>query len=139
MLDTAPPIAVTFAVPGKPFAKQRPRATRQGRVYTPKETVRFEQVVAQIAVEHFPAPLAGPLRLTVVATFAPAESWSRRKRDAAFGCPHMQKPDLDNCVKAIADALNRIAWADDGQVAEITARKQWGTCNGTLVTVEAIG
>ena len=139
MLDTAPITAVTFAVPGKPFGKQRPRATRQGRVYTPKETVRFEQVVAQIAVENFPAPFTGPVRLTVIATFAPAASWSRKKREGCIGSPHVSRPDLDNCIKGIADALNRVAWADDGQVAEITARKQWGTCDGTLVTVEAIG
>lgn len=133
-----PPQAVCFAIPGKPFAKQRARATRMGRVYTPKETVRFEQVVAQIAIEHFPAPFVGPVRLTVIATFAPAASWSRKKREATIGQFHVQKPDTDNLLKAILDGLNRIAFADDSQVAEIVARKQWGTESGTMVIVEGL-
>lgn len=136
------PGAITFAIPGRPFGKQRPRATMQGghaRVYTPAETVSFERQVAAIAAPLFPTPLTGPLRLTVIATFEPARSLSSRKRDAMLGTPHIQRPDCDNCVKALMDGLNRIAWADDGQVAEISARKQWGTYNGTLVHIEVVG
>lgn len=130
--------AVTFTIPGKPFGKQRPRATRQGRIYTPAETVAFESIVRQIGVEHFPAPFAGPVRVTVEAVFAPAESWSKKKRAAHMGRPHTQRPDCDNCAKAILDGLNRIAFADDAQVAEIIARKTWGRVEETRVTVETI-
>ena len=134
----SPPHAVSFAIPGKPFGKQRPRATRMGRVYTPKETVRFEQVVAQIAIEHFSAPFTGPVRLTVIATFAPAASWSRKKREATIGTYHTQKPDSDNIVKAVSDAMNRIAYADDSQIAETVAQKKWGHADCTLVIVEGL-
>ena len=129
---------VTFTVPGKPFAKQRARATRQGRMYTPKETVSFERVVGQLATRHFPEPITGPERLTVIATFVPPASWSSKKRAVFLGKPHVQRPDLDNCVKAISDALNRIAWADDGQVAEVMARKAWGEVEQTIVQVRAL-
>jgi len=135
---TAP---VTFEIHGKPFGKQRPRATAAGghaRMYTPGKTVAFERTVGSIAAEHFPAPLAGPVRLTVIATFAPAKSLSARRREALMGTPHIQRPDTDNIIKALSDGLNRIAYADDSQIAEITARKQWGTCDGTLVTVERL-
>lgn len=128
----------TFTIPGRPFGKQRPRATRQGRMYTPAETVAFETVVRQIAVEQFPVPLAGPVRVEVIATFVPAQSWSAKKQAAHMGRPHIQKPDLDNCQKAILDGLNRIAFADDSQVAEITARKVWGATDSTVVHVEAL-
>lgn len=127
---------VTFVVPGKPFAKQRPRATRQGRVYTPKETVSFERTVGQIAMEHFEDPLAGPVRVQIAATFKPPQSWSKKRTAETIHRPHTQRPDLDNCAKAILDGLNRIAWADDGQVAEITCRKVWGVTEQTVVTVE---
>ena len=129
---------VQFTIPGKPFAKQRPRATRQGRVYTPAETVSFERQVAALAAQHFPEPLAGPVRLTVNAMFLPPKSWSNRKATAALATPHTQRPDIDNCIKAVADALNRIAWADDGQVSEIVASKRWQMVEQTIVTVEAI-
>lgn len=129
---------VTFTIPGKPFAKQRPRATRQGRVYTPKETVSFERVVGQIATQHFPEPIQGPVRLTVKACFVPPKSWSKKRAMASLATPHIQRPDIDNCIKAVADALNRIAWADDGQVSEIVATKHWQMVEQTVVTVEAI-
>ena len=129
---------ITFTIPGKPFGKQRPRATRQGRMYTPAQTVAFETVVRQVGIEHFPTPLTGPVRVTIIATFIPAASWSKAKRAEKLHRPHTQKPDLDNCAKAILDGLNRIAFADDGQVAEISARKVWGIVEQTVVHVEAI-
>lgn len=132
---------VQFDIPGKPFAKQRPRATARGgfaRVYTPKETVSFERVVGQIAAPLFAAPIVGPVRLTIVAVFEPPPSWSKKKRAAHLHRPHLQKPDLDNCAKAIKDALNRIAWGDDAQVSEMHVSKVWGNRASTAVWVEAI-
>ena len=129
---------VTFTIPGKPFGKQRPRATRQGRVYTPKETVSFERTVGQIAMQHFQNPITGPVKVSIFATFEPATSWSKTKTAAHINRPHTQRPDLDNCAKAILDGLNRIAWADDGQVAEIHVRKTWGPAARTVVTVEEL-
>lgn len=130
-------MSVVFTIPGKPFAKQRARATRMGRVYTPKETVSFERTVGQIAALHFPEPLTGPVRVSIYATFKPAASWSKKKVAAHLARPHTQRPDLDNCAKAILDGLNRIAWADDGQVADLHVRKIWGPEARTVVTVEA--
>lgn len=128
-----------FEIPGKPFAKQRPRFSRKsGRTYTPSETVSFERTVGQIALPHFPQPIEGPVKLTIWATFEPAKSWSKKKTAEHLNTPHIQRPDLDNIQKAILDGLNRIAFADDGQVAEITCRKVWGPTARTVVTVEAL-
>ena len=131
---------ISFTIPGKPFAKQRPRSTRQGNVYTPSETVVFERVVGQLgALEMRGRPIIeGPVALTVVATFCPAKSWSKRRRAAAIGQPHTQKPDLDNIVKAIKDGLNRIVWRDDSQVAALSAFKVWGETEQTEVMVAPI-
>lgn len=134
--------AITFNIPGKPFGKQRPRATARGgfaRVYTPQETVSFERQVGVIARQLFDHPITGPVRIAVIATFAPAASWSKRKVAALVGQPHTQKPDSDNIVKAIKDSLNRIAWVDDSQVAEMFVSKVWGQTNQTLVTIGPMG
>ena len=130
--------AVCFAIPGNPFGKQRPRATRQGRVFTPKETVRHENTIGSLALPHFPTPLEGPVRLTVEAVFALPASWSKKKRAAMLGRPHTSKPDASNVAKAIEDALNRIAYADDAQIAEAVTRKRWGEAAETRVTVETL-
>ena len=127
---------VTFVIPGKPFAKQRPRATRQGRIYTPAETVSFERQVGQIAAQHITEPFRGPVKLIVRATFETPKSWSKKKTAELIHRPHTQRPDLDNCLKALKDGLNRIAWADDSQVYEIDARKVWGIYAKTVVIIE---
>jgi len=128
--------AVMFTVPGKPFAKQRPRFSRKsGRAFTPKETVSFEQTVAAIAAQHFPQPITGPVRVWITAVFEMPASWSREKRDAHNGQPHTQRPDLDNIAKAITDGLNRIAFADDSQIALLRVRKLWGEQAYTQITV----
>jgi Holliday junction resolvase RusA-like endonuclease len=88
---------------------------------------------------HFPAPLEGPVKLEIIATFAPPPSWSKRKASEHLHRAHVQRPDLDNLLKAVSDGLNRIAFADDGQIAEIAARKVWGLTEQTVVHVETVG
>lgn len=129
---------VSFVIPGKPFGKQRPRVTRLGRVYTPKETVDFEAVVRDIALQHFAEPFVGPVRVSVEAIFEPPPSWSGKRRRASLGAPHIGKPDLDNVMKALGDSLNRVAFADDTQIAEASLRKRWGETAETRVKVEVL-
>ena len=131
-------MSIMFTIPGKPFAKQRARATRQGRMYTPKETVSFERTVGQLAMPHFPALIDGPVRLDVIAVFEPPKSWSKKRTAETINRPHTQRPDGDNILKAICDGLNRIAWADDGQVAEKRILKVWGPVARTEIKVEAM-
>lgn len=48
---------------------------------------------------------------------------SKRKREALNGQLCLKKPDIDNYVKLVLDALNGIAWEDDNAVASIAASK----------------
>jgi Holliday junction resolvase RusA-like endonuclease len=39
---------------------------------------------------------------------------------------HTQKPDLDNLVKAVQDALTDVLlWRDDAQIVALTASRKW--------------
>lgn len=132
----------TVFIPGRPYAKRRHRVgTIRGRAraFNPAENERFEHLVRTLAAPLFRAPIEGPVRVVVVATFAPPASWPGTRRSTAIGTPHTQKPDADNIAKAVKDALNRLAWADDAQVAEMTVRKLWGEIEGTRVEVTALG
>ncbi len=132
---------VQFTIPGKPFAKQRPKAAAvagRARVYTPAETVSFERKVAEIARPDFPVPFEGPVRLRIVAIFEIPKSWTKKRKAAALGGFHIQKPDGDNLLKSIKDGLNRIAWSDDCQVADVRCVKRWGTHAETFVRVEPL-
>jgi len=133
-------VNIDFTIPGKPFGKQRPRAAviaGRARIYTPEETRSFEQKVAELARPLFPEPIDGPVKLRVVAIFQIPKSWSKRKQAEMDGGFHTAKPDGDNCLKAIKDGLNRIAWRDDSQVADVRCVKRWGRHAETFVRVES--
>jgi len=52
------------------------------------------------------------------------KSWTKRRKAAAYGTLHRSKPDADNYLKAICDAMTEAeVFADDGQVAVMVARK----------------
>lgn len=144
-----------LTVPGEPIAKGRARAVpimRDGRPvvgmggrpvlrqYTPERTSRYENLVKLAAQQQMGAvpPLEGPISLTVCAVFAIPASWSNRKRAAADGMPVTKRPDLDNVVKAIKDGLNGVAWADDSQVAVLTAVKVYGACPRVEIEIEVV-
>lgn len=59
-------------------------------------------------------------------------SWSELKRRAHDGQAHRQKPDIDNLVKAVLDAL----MAEDAGVWRIAAEKRWGRAGA--IEIEAL-
>ena len=127
-----PKTRVSCTVPGKPFAKQRPRASRRGRItaiYTPKETVNYENLVKySYFEENGDTKLEGPLESEIVATFPIPQSVSKKKYiDMIEGREyHTKKPDCDNIAKICLDALNHIAFNDDSQITDLTIRKRYG-------------
>lgn len=50
-------------------------------------------------------------------------SWSQKKKDALCTAPHKNKPDIDNLIKAVLDALLE----EDQAVHTISATKVWST------------
>lgn len=112
-----------FAVAGTPSPKARARTTKQGHAYTPKPTQLAEAKVLDAYLRKYEdePPMEGPLSLTVLASFSVPKSWSRKRREEAAW--HTSRPDLDNLVKLVTDALNGAAYADDSQIALVTARK----------------
>ena len=50
------------------------------------------------------------------------KSWSNKKKEKMNGIQHQQKPDIDNLLKALLDAV----YKDDSKVWDIKARKIWG-------------
>ena len=48
-------------------------------------------------------------------------SWSQKKRANHFRRPHQQRPDIDNLLKSLLDAVHK----DDSGVWDIRATKVW--------------
>ena len=67
-------------------------------------------------------PLTGPLRLTMTAWLPMPRNVPKKRRQTALPA---KRPDLDNYIKQLKDALNKFAYLDDGQVVTIEARKRY--------------
>ena len=136
---------IEFEIPGQPVAKARARTVRtkggKVRTYTPVKTKNWEQF-AQISAwaEYSGAPIAGPIMLTVIAVFGLPVSWPKWKKDAAQDgrIIHASKPDADNVLKAVKDALNGIIWIDDAQVSRAVITKKYGAAAKVKIIVREI-
>lgn len=121
-----------FQVPGDPQGKGRPRFVRAtGRAYTPADTLHYEDRVAKIAALVFdgkPIPLGAdvPVKLEIAATFTRPKRLFRRKDPMGRIYATRTRVDADNIGKTIGDALQRILFADDRQVVELTVTKHYG-------------
>ncbi len=131
---------VEFVIPGEARGKQRPRATKKGRVYTPSETRNAEAFIKLLATHAMNgrAPFEGPVRLYVEIDVPVPKSFSKKKRDAALGyaITPTSKPDLDNVIKLQSDAMNGVVYQDDKQIIQIVAAKRYSEIAQTRVIVE---
>lgn len=117
-----------FEIPGEPKGKGRPRFTHTGHTYTLRETAEYEERVrlayrAECGGETFARGV--PLKMEIAAYFAPPKRVPKAKRAAMLNheIRPVKKPDGDNIIKIIADALNGAAYYDDAQLAEIKVGK----------------
>ena len=103
---------VQFFVPGNPVGKGRPRATRNGHMYTPEKTASYESrvVMAGHAAMAGRPPIFGPVDVLMQIRVKIAPSWPKRRQSAALAGEIFpgSKPDMDNVVKAIFDGMNGV-------------------------------
>lgn len=58
------------------------------------------------------------------------KSWSNKKRAEMLGKPHQEKPDLDNLLKALCDAL----YESDAHIHDVRVTKIWS--NSGCICIE---
>ena len=119
-----------FLIPGPVKGKGRPRFATRGKfavAYTDKRTASYENLVKLCYREKYgsaaPYEAGVPLMVKIRACFPIPASWPKKRKAAAFW--HTGKPDGDNIGKIVCDALNGIAWHDDGQVAVLDVQKRY--------------
>lgn len=111
---------IRFEVSGRPRPKARPRVSN-GRAYTPKATKQYQEAVGWMARatlnldENRDWPVNGRYELVLKYRMANDRS----------------APDGDNVLKAVQDALEGIAYANDRQVVRALHHR---LPNGTPVT-----
>ncbi len=132
---------ISFVVPGEPVGKGRPRAFRMGngiRMYTPKKTASYESLVKMACSHSYRgAPLEGPVAMRIECYFSIPKSMKKSWMSSAEEerMPVTKKPDGDNIIKAVSDALNGIAFKDDAQVSDVACSKRYSKIPRVVVNV----
>lgn len=135
---------ISFTVYGEPVAQGRPRASTFGgfvRMYDPKKSSDFKDYVRLAASQHAPGKLLeGPLVLQLRIYKPIPKSFSKKKTAQAEAgqLRPTNKPDVDNYVKGIKDALKGVIWKDDSQVVDLVAGKYYGERPRVEITISEV-
>lgn len=133
---------IKFRVAGKPSTKQRPR-WYGGRMVNPPANIISENDVRTVWREEGEPRFEEKAPLRLVVTVGVMRPESHRKKNGELSAegqrhqyPENKKPDLDNAVKLIMDALNTRAYRDDVQIVQIYANRVWVDWPETQIYLE---
>lgn len=136
---------MSFEVSGEVIGKGRPRFTTQNgyvRTYEPKKTKDYEKSIKMAYVQKYKNFVSDKaLRIGVYIYIKPAKSISNKKKTSLLNNEFYptKKPDVDNVIKCVLDALNNVAYHDDTQVVEQAVKKRFGEEEKIVVFIEEIG
>lgn len=119
-----------------PVAQGRPRFTTQGdytKVYDPKKSADWKKTLGWELKCQNPTVLEGALSLNIIFRMHRPKSLPKKV------IHHVKKPDIDNLVKGVKDAMSKICYEDDKQIVELTAKKIYSAIPGIDITLEQIG
>ncbi len=130
-----------FEMIGEPVGKARPRMnTRTGRAYTPTNTKLYEYSLRQWFIREYPyfVPIESRVKVTIIAYFGIPKSTSKKKAAEmiAGNISPTKKPDADNIIKIVLDAMNNFAFKDDTQVTKLEIEKKYDNTPRIYIKVE---
>ena len=143
---------ISFVVLGDPKAQKRHRTYTKGKggkaLPFPRQvdpSADDKSTFIAQALQWAPeSPLDGPLSLNVHFFFPRPRSHYGTGRNAEKLKPsapqhHTKKPDTDNCVKLVKDAMNGIFYRDDCQIVSLMAFKHYAeTQPRTDITISRV-
>ncbi len=122
-----------------PVSAPRPRVVtkvingkRVSRAYNNQKYTNYKSAFLQLSKMQNKKFLTGALELEIIFVMPIPKSWSKKKREAIVGQPHICKPDTDNLLKSVLDALEGTIYKNDSQIYSINAKKVYGTNPRTI-------
>ena len=130
-----------FEIPGKIIGKGRPRLNSYtGQVYTPTRTKDYENLVIQYFMLKYPrfTPFEGRVSVEITANFEVPKSAKKQEKELMLEnkLNPLKKPDIDNIVKIILDAMNECAFKDDTQITKLSVEKKYASEESVYVKIE---
>jgi Holliday junction resolvase RusA-like endonuclease len=122
-----------------PLPYARPRVSRKlnGKLYNPRSSYikQLRALIKQTLEEKYPDFNISEGEIQIEATFYIASpkyiTNSKLKSELAGECllNPITRPDLDNLLKSVLDAMNGLIYKDDSQIAKLTAYKHYSEAN----------
>ena len=130
-----------FEVPAKIVGKGRPRLNSYtGQVYTPTKTKDYESLVEQYFLLKYPRykTIEGRVKVSITGYFEIPKSTSKVMKEQMMEnkISPTKKPDIDNVVKIVLDAMNKFAFKDDTQITKIEVEKLYSDVEKLYVKIE---
>lgn len=132
-------------IDGKAKGKGRPRFAKKGKfitTYTPKETKDYEKGIKNAVLRAIKDEddnlYYKKLKMVIKVFYEPIKSISKKKRNELIGTYYDKKPDIDNIIKSIMDALNKVVYEDDKQIVKIEAEKIYGEQDKIIIEIEEV-
>lgn len=130
-----------FEVIGDIKGKARPRVnTYTSQAYTPSNTKDYENLIKQYFKIKYPryVPFENRVSVKIIAYFKIPKATSKKNIEAMMNgnIAPTKKPDIDNIVKIILDALNKMAFKDDNQITKLEVEKKYGEQEKVIVRIE---
>jgi Holliday junction resolvase RusA-like endonuclease len=115
----------------KPLPKERPRFNaRSGHAYTPSKTAKYESHIKFHAQCVCKKPMTGAVEIEIKFNFIKAKS------SKLIACT--KRPDIDNLIKGVLDALNGVAFMDDSQIVRLVSEKNFSSKDGIEIFITEI-
>ena len=108
----------------------KPRMTRADKWKKRPEVMRYRAFCDEVRLHSVNLPESA-FHVTFVIPMP--QSWSKKKRQQFDGQPHQSKPDMDNLMKALMDAI----YEDDAHIWDGRITKRWGE-TGKIIIQEDI-
>ena len=131
-------MTVSFVIPTKPTGKERPRLAG-GIVYTPAKTKAYENFIKGCYIEQCGDVSFGDRSIILtVKAYVPLLSKFNKSQQASALRGEIKptaKPDADNLLKALLDALNELAYDDDRYIYKIDVERIYSDRPRTEVVI----
>ena len=127
---------ISFFIPGQPIPKGRPKFFNRGNyvgVYTPVKTKDYQNHIIDHSLKYKPHGLIKCAIIMNLDFILP-----RPKSLPKKFIHHIKRPDLDNYIKCVLDALNKVFYQDDSQIVQLNATKQYGESVGVHIRIKPI-
>jgi len=132
---------ISFTIKGDPKALKRHRSFRRGKFlgqYDPSQGEKEDFL--SLAHSNAPEkPIDIQVKLKAMFIFSRPKNHYRSNgmvKSQFLDVAHTKKPDIDNLVKFIMDALNGVFWKDDSLIYRVDAYKIYGEMPYTQIEIE---